>query len=210
MTNTTTFLGVFLFIDVFVMGLLTSIAIRHAYAHFRPLKHDAEKANMATMNEALPAALRDQLLKNSQDQFQVMLNHSVDQLHHNLEDTSEQINNLIKRLATEVVSDELENYRADLAKLHEQAEKDFGGVKKEMDDHQSDLKARVTQELEAEKQRLIKQIDTKLADAVGSFLTETLQHNIDLGSQGSYLLEVLEEHKSEFVKEVADETQSPR
>jgi F0F1-type ATP synthase membrane subunit b/b' len=209
MADITIFLGVFLLLDVFVMGLLTSLAIRHGYAHFRPLKHDAEKSNLAAMNETLPPALKEHLLKSSQEQFQTMLNHSVDQLHQNLESTSEQINNLIKRLATEVVSDELAHYRQDLAKLHEQAEKDFGGIKKEMDDHQVELKARAAQEIETEKQRLIKQIDTKLADAVGSFLTETLQHNVDLGSQASYLLEVLEEHKADFMKEVADETQSP-
>jgi len=206
----TTFFGVFLFIDVFVMGLLTSIAIRHAYAHFRPLNHDAEKSHLSAINDPLPAAVKEHLLKASQDQFQVMLNHSVNQLHKNLEDTSEQINNLIKRLATDVVSGELENYRSDLSKLHEQAEKDLGDIKKEVDGHQAELKARLDQEIETEKQRLIKQIDTKLADAVGSFLLETLQHNIDLGSQSSYLVEMLEEHKSDFSKEVADEAQPPR
>lgn len=209
MTESTIF-GIFLFIDVFVMGLLTSMAIRHAYAHFRPLKHDAEKSHLSTLNEPLPAAVKERLLKASQDQFQAVMNHSVDQLQHNLDDTSDQINNLIKRLATELVSSELEHYRTDLEKLHEQAEKDFGGIKKEMDGHQAELKARVAQELEAEKQQLIKQIDTKLADAVGSFLLETLQHNIDLGSQSSYLVEVLEEHKADFIKEVADEAQPSR
>ena len=209
MTQSTIF-EIFLFIDVFVMGVLTSMAIRHANAHFKPLKHDAEKLHSTKVNDSLPAAVKEHLLKASEDQFQTMLNHSVDQLHHNLEDTSEQINNLIKRLATDVVSNELDHYRTDLAKLHEQAEKDIGEIKIVMDDHQAELKAQVAQEMEAEKQRLIKQIDTKLADAVGSFLLETLQHNIDLGSQGPYLIDLLEEHKADFIKEVADEAQSTR
>ena len=57
----------------------------------------------------------------------------------------------------------------------------------------------------AEKQQLIAQIDTKLADAVTSFLVETLGHNVDLGAQSDYLISVLDEHKAEFTKRVTDE-----
>ena len=58
----------------------------------------------------------------------------------------------------------------------------------------------------AEKQRLLQQIDTKLADAVASFLMETLQHNVDLGAQSAYLTAMLEEHKTDFAKELSDES----
>ena len=71
--------------------------------------------------------------------------------------------------------------------------------------HQAELKAKMATEIEAEKQQLIKQTDTKLADAVASFLTETLGRNIDLGNQTEYLVSLLEEHKAEFIKEVGDE-----
>ena len=53
---------------------------------------------------------------------------------------------------------------------------------------------------------MIQQIDTRLAEAVTSFLIETLQHNVDLGAQSAYLTAQLEEHKADFIKEVADET----
>jgi hypothetical protein len=56
----------------------------------------------------------------------------------------------------------------------------------------------------AEKQKMIELMDTKLADAVGSFLVETLQHNIDLGAQTAYLTAQLEEHKAELVKGVSE------
>ncbi len=202
-----TFLQIFLLVDVFIMGVLVAVAVRHANAHFRPAKHEAGKPQPAVADEHLPTAVKEHLLKTSQDQFQLMLERSIGQLQHNLGDTSEQINNLIKNLATEVVSSELEQYRANLGRLHAQAEKDLGGIKQAMDGYQTELRAQVAQELEAEKQQLIKQIDTKLSDAVGSFLIETLQHNVDLGSQAAYLTAVLEEHKADFIREVADEAQ---
>jgi hypothetical protein len=57
---------------------------------------------------------------------------------------------------------------------------------------------------------LVKQLATEMADAVGSFLQEALQHNIDLGEQSAYLVSVLEEHKADFIKEVADEAEPAR
>ncbi len=45
---------IFLFIDFFAMGVLTTFAIRHANAHFKPEKHDAEKQHaLTTMTSCL-------------------------------------------------------------------------------------------------------------------------------------------------------------
>jgi len=49
---------------------------------------------------------------------------------------------------------------------------------------------------------MVAQIDTKLTDAVTSFLNETLQHNVDLGSQTDYIIGMLEEHKDTIAKEI--------
>jgi DNA anti-recombination protein RmuC len=202
-----TLLQIFVYLNVLIIGAVAVIAAQHAYAHFRPDKHEPEKHHTPPPNDHVPAAVKEHMLQASQAKFETMLNQSVDALQHDLNNTTEQINNLIKRLATEVVGSELEHYRNDLAKLHEQAQKDLGGIKTELDGHQAELRAQAAQELEAEKQQLIKQIDTKLGDAVGSFLLEALQHNVDLGSQTTYLLALLEEHKADFTQEVVDETQ---
>lgn len=53
-------------------------------------------------------------------------------------------------------------------------------------------------DIEAKKEFLIKQIDTKLTDAVTSLLIESLGNNIDLGAQGPYLTSLLEAHKDEI------------
>jgi hypothetical protein len=204
-----TFFEIFILLDVFVIGMLSTTAIRHAYAHFRPQKHEPEinPAVIAAADIKLPTAVKERLLQASQDQFQAVLNSSANLLQQDLGTTTEQINNLVNKLATEIVSRELEKYRTELSQLHNQADVDMGGIEKELKGHEAELKAKVAEELEAEKQQLLKQIDTKLADAVGSFLIETLQHNIDLGTQGSYLIAMLEEHKADFTKEVADEAQ---
>ena len=65
------------------------------------------------------------------------------------------------------------------------------------------LEANLTKEMETKKQFMATQLDTKLADAIGSFLTETLGKNVDLGAQGAYLTAMLEAHKEELKNEVS-------
>jgi F0F1-type ATP synthase membrane subunit b/b' len=201
------FLQIFLFVDVFIVGVLTTTAIRHARAHFRPDINQPEKSvGTSDVKVELPNSTKERLVKESEAKYEEILTQGTHQLQSDLKTTSEQINNLVRSLSTEIISSELERYQADLNKLHIQADRDLGSIKQNMDGYQDQIRAKFAQELEAEKQKLISQIDTKLADAVGSFLVETLQHNIDLGNQGPYLISLLEEHKADFAKEVSDET----
>lgn len=190
---------IFIIVDVFIAGILAALAVSHARAHYRPAPHDAEQPQLS-------AAAKARMLRNSETQFQKVLERSVDDLTKDLESSSEQINGLIKRFAGDIVNDEMERYRVELAKLHNQAESDMGGIKKAVAGHQQELEMQLAKEMEIEKQRLLTQIDIKLSDAVASFLMEALQHNVDLGSQTDYLVGLLEEHKAEFKAEVSHES----
>ena len=196
-------LRLFLYVDVFLIGALTVVAIQHGRAHYKPAKHvDPDKPHLS--QEA-----KERMLKASEEQYQKVLEKSVGVLQKDLEHSAEQINSLVTRFAGVIVGDEMEKYRAELAKLHNQAEADMSGIKQEIAGHQAEIEAAYRAELEAEKAKLIQQIDLKLGDAVGSFLVETLQHNVDLGGQGEYLIALLEEHKDDFKKEVAGGSQQP-
>jgi len=141
----------------------------------------------------------------AQEQFQTAVNASAGHLQKDLDYTGDQVNKLVLRLATEIVSRELERYHMGLTRLHDQATAEMRAISQEISQHKEELKAQLDQEIKAEKLNLIKQIDGKLADAVASFLLETLGHNADLGSQAPYLITTLEEHKADFKREVADD-----
>jgi hypothetical protein len=208
-----TVLQIFLYIQVFAIGALTAAGIYYARAHFRqkshPHDHEPLPPEQLPIRPAGPMELPDQskaqMLHLSEEQFKSALNQTTAKLQEDLGVTAGHINNLVMRLASEIVSGELERYRQDLSKLHEQANANMGGVSAEVAKHEEEVKAKITQELEAEKQHMLKQIDTKLADAVGSFLSEALTHNIDLGTQSAYLVQLLEEHKAEFANEVKND-----
>lgn len=212
-----TLLQLFLLLNVFLIGALTAIGVRHAYAHFRPTHHEPEKPHHAPAQGAhLPPAVREQLLHAAQTNFQAVLTHSATELQHDLQTTALQLNKQLEKIGNQILNREMERYQASLDQLRTQAEVTMNGAQEEIAKHQADLKAKLTErqaELEAsmaeqvaaDQQQLIQQIDTKLADAVASFLTETLQHNVDLGAQSAYLTAMLEEHKAELTKGVTSE-----
>lgn len=211
------FLQIFLFVNVFLIGALVAIAVQHAYAHFRPHTDEHEKAHPSAQPVHLPPATRERLLQAAEGKFQTVLDRSADQLDHNLQVTAVELNKQLEKLGTEIINDEMKRYREALDELRARTEISIGSAQTEIAQHQDDLKAKLAehkteleaqmqQEITAEKERLIKDMDTKLGDAVASFLLETMQHNVDLGAQTAYLTAMLDEHKAELTKGVTDET----
>lgn len=212
----TLFLQLFLFINVFLIGVLATIAIRHAYAHFRPHPSEPSKPRAVAQVVHLPPATKERLLHASEANFQAVLARSATQLDHNLQATASQLNKQLEKLGNEIISDEMTRYRASLDELRARTELTIGSAQSEIVRHQAELKAKLAErqaeleaklmeEIKVEKQQLLQQIDTKLADAVASFLLETLQHNVDLGAQSTYLTAMLNEHKAELTKGIIDE-----
>jgi Skp family chaperone for outer membrane proteins len=197
------FLQIFLFVNVFIVGAVIALAVQHAYAHFKP--HTVEKPHPANDTAKLSPAMREHLIDQAKTNFQAVLNRSATDFGHELQATSAELNKTLEKLGTEIINDEMKRYHANLDQLRSAAETTISSAQNDISQHQTDLKAKLAEEIAAEKEQLIKQIDTKLADAVMSFLMETLQHNVDLGAQSAYLTALLEEHKSEFTKGISNE-----
>jgi hypothetical protein len=206
----TTILYIFIGCQVLIIGFLANAAFRHAKEHYRPQEPEVHNHNTQQTTPVVNAeyhmspATRERLEKEAQTKFEAAVSRSSIKLEQQLENTGRQVNELLMRLVTDVVNNELGRYREQLARLQKQAEVDLGGIKKQVASHEEELKAKIAQELAAEKEKLVKQIDAKLGDAVGSFLSEALQHNIDLGNQTEYMMALLEEHKADFAAEVKE------
>lgn len=211
------FLQVFLLINVFLIGALTAVAIRHALAHFRPNRHDGDKTRQQAVEPLhLPAATRERLLKASELKLQAILDRSGDQLERSLHETTGRLDRQLERLGSKIISDEMTRYNKALDELQAHTQLSISGAQNEITQHQEELKAKLAErqaELEAQlanemalkKEQLTKELDTKLADAVTSFLIETLQHEVDLGAQSAYLTKMLDEHKEEITKGIKSE-----
>jgi F0F1-type ATP synthase membrane subunit b/b' len=134
-----------------------------------------------------------------------VIDHAAEQLEHELSSTGERINTTVKKLAADIITKELESFQSMFRQYQEQASKELNEGKSETDKYRDELKTKVAEDIEKEKQQLIDLLDQRLADSVISFLTETLQHEVDLGAQTDYLMSQLEAHKDELKKAVISE-----
>lgn len=209
-------LQAFLLLNVFLIGAAVTIAIRHAYAHFWPHKHDAEhRAQQPVMK--IPPAVREQMLAQAQTKYQKILDDAAGQLQLDLSKTTVILNKELSTLGAEIINDEMKRYRDSLNQLQLHTEEAIASTRDELSKHNQDLKttmaeqqqaalARMNEEVASEKVRLLAQIDTKLADAAASFLIETMGNDVDLGAQTPYLTKMIEQHKDDFKNEVGHET----
>jgi len=214
--NSSTFLQIFLLINVFIIGAFTTIALQHAIAHFRPKKRVVEKPHPHASVINLPPEIKEQLLHKSQENFQAVLDHTAVELQNDLSNTAIRLNEKLDKLGNKIIDDEMERYHANLDQLRKQAEDTISIAQNDINEHQTDLKTKLTnrqaeleaemiEKVKAEQQLLVQNMETKLGDAIASFLSETLQHNVDLGAQSAYLTSMLEEHKAEIIKGLSNE-----
>lgn len=215
---------IFLLVNVFVLGGAVFVAIEHLWLHFHP-REEVDPAQPGGVH--LPMAVKERLLRVAETDYEKVLEDSVGDFHGELEGTTKEINSQIAKLSDDIISEEMDRYKKTLDELRGQAEQARSGAQSEIEKHQSELEALIVerqksietkfierhsaleQQAEAEilatKQAYVDRIDKKLADAVTSFLSETLQYNADLGAQEAYLVSELEKHKTELISEVSDE-----
>lgn len=215
---------IFLLVNVFVLGGAIFVAVEHLWLHFHP-REDIDPTQPGGVH--LPMVVKERLLRVAETDYEKVLEDSVGDFHGELEGTTKEINSRIAKLSDDIISEEMERYKTTLDELRGQAEQARSGAQSEIEKHQAELEALIIerqksietkfierhtaleQQAEAEilatKQAYVDRIDKKLADAVTSFLSETLQYNADLGAQEPYLVSELEKHKSELIQEVSDE-----
>lgn len=198
------YLEVFLIFDVFLAGMVCSTAIRHGLAHFRPHEHEEEHSHPQAGTH-LPAAVREKLLADAQANFETVVHSTSRELQKDLQTTAEEIKKRIEELSKQAASEELEHYKTMVAQLQQQTKTDIESAEGDMTKQKTELKAKLAEEIAAEKKQLLEQIDTKLSDAMTSFLLEALGHDVDLGAQTAYLTKLLDEHKADFAREVSSE-----
>lgn len=109
-------------------------------------------------------------------------------------------------------NEDIDSYKQELKTkldtLYERADTAISDANSEIIEHTKILKEQLAKDMDSEKQLLLERFETRLSDAVASFLMETLQHNVDLGAQAKYLTSVLDEHKDELLQGVRDEAKA--
>lgn len=210
-------LALFLALNAFLLGVFVTWAIRHWHRHLRP-------STLSSVPPAsqiqFPAELRNQLVERAKQRLEESLDNSSHQFGGDLDKTSARLNALLEKFGSDIINDEMNLFQSRLKEIREETATAFHGAQSQVKAHEQELEtainarrveleAQLNQTMLAEQQRLVSQLDTKLSDAVTSFLLEALGKEVDLGAQTPYLVSLLDAHKDELKKEVGYEGTSP-
>lgn len=234
--------------NVFLLGVVVTIAVRHFSDHSRP-------KNLGVLDDTVKV----QLAESAKQEFTSVLESSGAALSNEMQATAKRLNRLLEQFGSDILQDEMQLFRNNLDIIRKRTENEASGAhrhitakqadletdiarqrdelaqrlidhqarlessllqlqssieqslkdrqiafSKAMSDRENELDSNLEAELAKERELLIQQIDTKLGDAVGSFLINHLGTNVDLGAQTPYLMKLLEDHKDEFKREVGD------
>jgi hypothetical protein len=199
---------IFLAVNILVIGVLLTLAAQHAYAHFHP-KLEQKPMPHGAQNAHIPADVRQRLIEAAEANYQNVLNKAAADLQHDLAVTADKLNEQLGAVGGTIIQDELKKNQTQLDATSGVVSKKLAAQEAELEasliKSTEEMQARLAEELANEKQRLVQLLDTKLADAVASFLVDTLGKEVDLGAQANYLTSMLEAHKAELVKGISDE-----
>lgn len=198
------FLQIFLLVNVFLIGVGVAIGARHLYAHYRP-QPEVKKTPAPEQAVRLSAQTRELLIKEAENTYRDTLTKTTTTLVKDLEQTATALNVDLQKVGTKIIDDQLLNFKQTLNQIHSETQTASTAAIQDIAALQAEAKAKMEAEIQAEKTRLLEQIDTKLADGVVAFLIETLQHDVDLGAQTKYLTKMLDEHKADFASRVNNE-----
>lgn len=212
-----TLLQIFLILDALLIGIFIPIAIRHAYEHFKKPKENIVKhSTVSPQPIRLSPEAREKLIQRTQANLQAIMDRAASEFEHNLTEVSNNLNRNFEKIASGIIVNETKRYQLTIANLIKQVEENSKNANTEFENNQASigtelknteekLETQLRAKIKEKQDKLIQDIDTKLADAVASFLTDTLQHNVDLGAQNEYLLATLEEHKEDLKGSVSDD-----
>ena len=212
------FLEIFLVVNALLIGVVATLAVQYGLAHRRSTK----QPKASQQNVPVPAAVRERIAKQAEENFQGIVNRSALQLQRDLGATGTQLNKLLEKFGSEVLDDEMRLFRDNVADIRATTQGALSGAQDQiavqqkailesLATRQADLDAKLSQrqtELEADleqscatqKVALVTRLTDKMNDAVLAFLLETLGHEVDLGAQADYLVATLEANKAELLE----------
>lgn len=212
------FLEIFLVVNAFLVGVVVTLAVQYGLAHHRSKR----AAPVKPQNQPIPAAVRERIAKQAEENFQGIVNRSALQLQHDLGTTGTQLSKLLEKFGSEVLDDEMRMFRQNVADIRANTTGSLAGAQEQiaqqekailetlakrqadvdtrLSQRQAELEAELEQSFATQKDAVSKRLNDRMNDAVLAFLLETLGHEVDLGSQADYLVKTLEANKAELLE----------
>jgi len=152
MIGGTLWLQIIILINVFLVGVVGTVAIMHYRAHIRPEEPAAKRKPMPM----LPLDVRQRLIEEAEDGYERVLRKSTASFESDLESTASDLSGQLAKIGTTIVNDEMNRYKSELATMRDETTKRMGSSSAEIETHHEQLRTQLVEKQAA--------MDAKLAD----------------------------------------------
>ncbi len=149
---------------------------------------------------------REELRNRGRLHFEKIIGENAMFLQQDLRLTTSHLNDFMKEEITRTLQEEFARYEKSITDAKDLATQSLTKTQEAIEQQRQMMGQQLTQELNNEKQRLIKQFENKMADIVNHYVLAAVGDQIDLSDQLEYILGELETHKQEIIEDITHDS----
>ncbi len=149
---------------------------------------------------------REELRNRGRLHFEKILGENAMFLQQDLRLTTSQLNEYMKGEISKDLKDAFANYQSAITDAKQLAVESIEKTKTAIDEERSGLVAQLEKEVGEEKERRIKQFETRMAQVVNHYVLSAIGNQIDLNDQLEYILTEMESHKAAIIEDIRSGT----
>jgi hypothetical protein len=195
--------------------ILTSIGAATASFIWLALKQNTSGVKGKTTTDQLLGAaeqdiehifneeFREELRNRGRLHFEKIIGENAMFLQQDLQLTTSQLNEYMKSEITQKLQEEFAKYEQSITDAKQLALDSINKTQEAIEEQRQVMGAQLLQQIDAEKQRLVKRFEENMADIVNHYVLTAIGDQIDLNDQLEFILSDLEANKEAMIKDLS-------
>lgn len=147
---------------------------------------------------------REELRNRGRLHFEKIIGENAMFLQQDLRLTTSQLNEYMKTEITSKLKEEFAKYEESITDAKELAIESITKTQETIEEQRQLMGQQLSQEIAAEKERLIKRFEENMADIVNHYVLAAIGNQIDLNDQLEYVLAELNENKKDILEDITN------
>ncbi len=147
---------------------------------------------------------REELRNRGRLHFEKIIGENAMFLQQDLRLTTSQLNEYMKTEITRTLQEEFAKYEQSITDAKQLALDSINKTQQAIEEQRQVMGQQLLQEIELEKQRMVKRFEDNMADIVNHYVLMAIGNQIDLNDQLEFILSDLESNKAALIKDLTD------
>ena len=148
---------------------------------------------------------REELRNRGRLYFEKIINENAMFMQQDLHLTASQLNEYMRETLKKALNEEFKTYTKSIEDAKQVAIDSITKTQAAMEEQRKALQAELQQQVNAQKQEMLKKLDKNMASVINHYLLEVLSQEVDMSSQSEYIFQHLEDQKAAILEDIRSE-----